>query len=62
MHEYLVHNLNGTTIPITAKNYRVDKNGTLFIIGRGYKTIAAYPSWQWTSIEQTNEQTQPQNS
>ena len=58
MPTYIVHTPHDDLTGI-AKSYRVDKNGTLFIIGRGFKTVAAYPSWQWTSIEQTNEQTQP---
>jgi len=49
-------------VTATAKSFRVDKNGTLIIIGKRFKTVAAYPAKQWGSIMQINEQNKPAHS
>jgi hypothetical protein len=52
MHDYTIIDRNGNGIFLTAKNFRVDKTGSLIIIGKRFATLAVYPAGYWQSITQ----------
>jgi hypothetical protein len=52
MNNYTILDRFGSSIKITAKSFRIDKNGSLILIGKRFATVAAYPAGYWQSITQ----------